>query len=1188
MKNSGSKPVRHISTATLAVALAFAPAMAVKAEDIDLFVSASTTAVANPNVLIIIDNTANWNRNDQHWTDPNGLIFPFKQGQSELRALKRVAEEATDKINLGLMFFRGGSPDGTFVRDAVRTMNATNKANLAAMIGDQSCVDGTAANGTPRCIFKNYSGGEQTAQADGDYSAALFDAFKYFGGCTSPVDAQSGVCKTNIGRTAFGVPRYSGDSPLSSSAKAYYDQAAYTDSTMDFYIPPVGTANSCARNYVIFIGNGFPNQDAPASLLAGVEGNTSQLAMPNFTTTEETTTTIIGTSCGTGTSETNRRNNCTANIPQSLKDKNPADTYQCISPEANDQTACPNSGGQTRKFNVEATKTVFTVTATGTSSVPSTSDARMADEWARYLFTTDVNGAPGVQNVTTYTIDVFKDKQDQKQTALLFSMAKYGGGRYFAAASEDAILKALQDILIEIQSVNSVFASASLPINATNRSQNENQVFIGMFRPDPTARPRWYGNLKRYQIAQFGQEFKLADASTPPQEAVSSATGFIQPCAVSFWTTDTTSFDPNNSSLDTSYWAFSDTSGSHAGTCTTSTTSLYSDLPDGPQVEKGATGEVVRLGNVPGATPDFLERRTIYTCSNNGTSIGCNTAVAMHNFDTTNVSQAAVAAADATEHSRIVSYTRGLDLFDENSRLSNSDVRPTVHGDVSHSRPLPVNYGGTGGFNVVLFYGANDGTFRAVDGTNGKEVWSFVAPEHHGKLKRLLNNDPLIAYPPTPAPGSTPKDYFFDGSAGLFQNVDNSKIWVFPSMRRGGRMLYAFDVTSPTAPRLKWRVGCTNPSLSDTASCIDASGAASGLFTQMGQSWSTAAVALVKGFSADPNTPVIIVGGGYDSCDDQDAAPNTACTATGYTRRGNRVYVINANTGALEKEFVTNGSVPADVTLVDRDFDGFADHAYVADTTGRFYRIDFVDPANPGTIRAKADWTITEIAHTSAANRKFLFSPAGLPASGKVYLSATSGDRERPLIVNYPFITPVVNRAYMLVDTFTTGSVNLDDPLVMENLTAGSDCNTPPPETTGKRGWFIDLNTGTGEQGVTSSTIFGGLVFFSTNRAVPTPPGACTNNLGEARGYALNLLNASGAADTLNICGGARSQVFIGGGLPPSPVTGTVPVGGRPVTVMIGGVQRGGSVSSPIGAQRVEPSITQRRSRVYWYTDGDK
>jgi hypothetical protein len=178
----------------------------------------------------------------------------------------------------------------------------------------------------------------------------------------------------------------------------------------------------------------------------------------------------------------------------------------------------------------------------------------------------------------------------------------------------------------------------------------------------------------------------------------------------------------------------------------------------------------------------------------------------------------------------------------------------------------------------------------------------------------------------------------------------------------------------------------------------------------------------------------------------------------------------------------------------------------------------------------------------------------------------------------------------------------MDDSSIMQDFSAGSTCGTQSAEALGKKGWFINLNAAgstptanVGEQAVTSSLIFAGLVFFSTNRPVPTPAGACAQNLGEARGYALNLLNASGAADTQNICGGARTGIFVGGGLPPSPVTGTVPVGpgGRPVTIMIGGVQRGGAsststVSTSIGAQRVTPTITQRRSRVYWYTDGDK
>jgi type IV pilus assembly protein PilY1 len=1214
MKKSTS-PLRTL----LVAALACAPASPLNAEDIDLFVSGTTASTAdNPNVLFIIDNSANWNSNAQHWVGSGGET-PFKQGQSELRALKRVIEEATNKVNIGLMMFHAGDPKGTAVRYAVRTMDTTNKTNLAALIGDASCVDGTGANGTPKCIFKNFSGAEQVNTAAPDYSGALFEAFKYFGGCTSPANAQSGVCKTgaDLATNKFGVQRYSNAASLSDVTR--YDQAAYTDATRNVYVPPAGTANSCAKNYIVFIGNGFPNSDAAASLLAGVEGSTNQLAMPLFNTTSSTTTTTIGTHCGTGNNSSSRLSNCSSTIPSSLTNANPADTYACVGPEELDILACPTGTGAntSRKFNVQATKTVFTVTPTGTSAVPASNKERMADEWARYLFTTDVNGAPGVQNAATYTLDVFKDQQDADQTALLFSMAKYGGGRYFQASSEEAILKALRDIMIEIQSVNTVFASASLPINATNRSQNENQVFIGMFRPDPGARPRWYGNLKRYQIAKFGEDFKLGDASTPVQEAVSVATGFIQPCAVSFWTTDTTTVNTATAPpTDTSYWNFSDPSGTHIGSCTTSANSLFSDSPDGPQVEKGATAQVVRLGNLFTTTPDFLEHRTIYTCSNNGTATSCNTSSAMHAFDNTNVAAAAVGVATNTERDKIINFTRGVDVFDDNSRLSNTDVRPTVHGDVAHSRPLPVNYGSASDspvppnpVGVVLYYGANDGAFRAVSGATGKELWSFIAPEHHGKLKRLYHNGDefgtsLISYPPTPAADSLPKDYFFDGSAGLFQNAANTKIWVFPSMRRGGRMLYGFNVTNPSAPRLLWRLGCSNPSLTDTASCIKADGTAG--FAQMGQTWSTPVVARVKGFSTNADRPVVIVGGGYDTCEDQDANPNTACTATGYTRRGNRIYVIDAEFGILLKEFITDGSVPADITVIDRDFDGMVDHAYAADTTGGIYRIDFVDPAAVSTFRVKDDWTITKIGQTdTASGRKFLFSPAALGSQGKVYLALASGDRERPLISNYPFpktvlLPGVQNRAYMLVDTFaitdTDPPVDMDDTDVMKDFSAGSTCTTDTAEESGKQGWFIDLNaasatvppTNVGEQGVTSTTIFGGLVFFSTNRPVPTPTGACAQNLGEARGYALNLLNASGAADTLNICGGARSATFIGGGLPPSPVTGTVPVDGQPVTVMIGGVQRGGGASTTIGAQRVTPTITQRRSRIYWYNDADK
>ena len=127
--------------------------------------------------------------------------------------------------------------------------------------------------------------------------------------------------------------------------------------------------------------------------------------------------------------------------------------------------------------------------------------------------------------VTFYTIDVYNAQQNVEHTKLMLSMAKAGGGKYFAAKNQQAILDALNQILGEVLAVNSTFASTSLPVNSTNRSQNQNQVFIGMFRPDPDAKPRWFGNLKRYQLVMDGSDVKLGDANG--QLAVNDNTGFI-------------------------------------------------------------------------------------------------------------------------------------------------------------------------------------------------------------------------------------------------------------------------------------------------------------------------------------------------------------------------------------------------------------------------------------------------------------------------------------------------------------------------------------------------------------------------------------------------------------------------------------------------------------------------------------
>jgi type IV pilus assembly protein PilY1 len=1085
--------------------------MGASAEDIDIFVGSSGGASDNANVLIVLDNTTNWNRQSQHWP---GQIT---QAQAEINAIKTVVATLTDDINLGLMLVtpNGSGNRGGYIRSAVKKMDATNKAALMSVL---------------TTMYDNYK--DEGVAANASYGDVLFDAFKYFGGYTSPTHANDGVAGAPTDKTHFGPAVFN---DLTPTAKA--DPSGYASGGFTAYSSPLSSANSCSKSYIIFIGNGFPNAEN-AAYLSNVGGDTTSMAMPSYTTTTTSSTTDLGltSSCYShiGLCESTDYAACTDGTYASC---------QCSS------TVVQACSGSKTKFTVQGVTTTSSAAPTGAYSQPA--KPRLADEWARFLYQTDVNGASGQQNVFTYTIDVYHDQQDADQTALLRNMAAVGGGKYYAATDANKIVDALKEIVAEIQSVNTTFASASLPVNATNRSQTENQVFIGMFRPDRNARPRWFGNLKRYQLVESGGAIELGDVNGV--SAINSLTGFVTNCAASYWTTDSGN-----------YWENIAMNPSPKGACTT-VGGVFSDLPDGPQVEKGAVAEVLRKGNNPpstNTTPTWGVNRNLYTVSG-----GALTAF--------NVASSGLS-------SNLVDYISGKDVNNEKGTGVLTTTRPSIHGDVIHSRPFPVNYGGSNG--VVVYYGANDGTFRAVEAATGKEKWALIAPEFFPRFSRLMDNSPLVNYPNLPD-GTTPapkaKDYFFDGTIGLYQNLDNSKVWIFPTMRRGGRMIYALDVTSPNSPSLKWRIGC--PNLADDTGCT------SGM-SGIGQTWSVPRVGFIKGNST--TTPVLVVGGGYDSCEDANSTSPSCGTA-----KGRVVYVLNADTGAVLKSFETTRGVVGDASYVDIDGDGYPDYAYVADTGGNIYRISFIDGPTTKTPLAADAWTMRRVAYTNGAGRKFLFEPSVLANSGYVYVAIGSGDREHPLNTDYPF-SGVTNRFYMYLDNLatTTGdAINMDSTENMANYTSPTSCNTTPIIPGGaKKGWFMDLNAnGAGEQTVTSALIAGGMVTFSTNRPIPAAAGTCSTTLGEARGYWINLLNASGAIGVSGSCDGSRSSTFVGGGLPPSPVITRgvrLMVGGQEtsVTVVIGAVQRKAQgTNAPIAPQRVDPPITSKRKQVYFSTKSD-
>lgn len=1121
------------------------------AEDIDIFIGESSGGNDNPNVLIVLDNSSNWSAANQGW--PTDAAPPVacgndcnKQGYYELKSLRKVINSlptgasGVGQVNVGLMMFNNSNAtrDGGYVRSAIREMNADNKAKFIAVI-DQ--------------IISNFN--TETASSSVQYSAALFDAFKYFGGYTDVAHATKNMkpaVTPDFNDIRIFSRRFwgSNDADVNKDGSLKRDPDAYESFFNIRYEPPKQT--TCGKNYIIFIGNGFPasessNVDMRNALKYLYDAENPQTTFAEFP--------VANYFCS-GTF-TDLNNTCYADTAACAAAK-PGDSasvlYQCST-----NNSCK---GQKRVI-----QQCTSVSATYTT--PSANAAnRFADEFTDFLFKTDVSDTTGQQNVFTYTIDVYKDQPNVNQTSLLRNMAKLGNGQYFSATDEAKIFNAMQEIFAEITSVNSTFASASLPVNATNRTQNENQVFIAMFRPDSAAKPRWYGNLKRYQLVDDAGNIELGDADK--NLAVNTQTGFIKDCAASFWTSDSGD-----------YWKNYAVPPSTLNICANDGVGKYSDLPDGPRVEAGSVAEVIRKGNSPtgtDTTPTWKVNRKIYAT----TSVGSITPVLLDTLSTLPTT-----APNLKEW--VLGYDVGSDKsigYAKENAIGDKETRATIHGDVVHSRPLPINYGSG---NVVVYYGANDGMLRAVDAATGKENWAFLPYEFNSRLNRLQDNEPKINYPHLPTtltPTPTPKDYFWDGTMGVYQNADNTSVVIYPTMRRGGRMIYALDVSNGKTdkPDIKWKIGC--PNLENDSDCI-------GGVEEMGQTWSTPNVGFIKGYST--TTPILVVGGGYDKCEDEKT-PTPGCGGA----KGRGVYVIDALSGAVIKKFDTARSVAADVALIDVDNDSNVDFAYAADTGGNIYRINFINPSTKASL-AQGEWTSAKVAFTNGGGRKFLHPPALLQASGgKVYLAIGSGDRERPLLSDYPY-TNVINRFYVFMDDINdAASYNLDDAATMFDYTTSTGCDAEKVlPSSARKGWFMNLSqNGKGEQSVGTALIVGGLVTFGTNRPVPATDGSCSTALGEARGYWVNLFNGSGAIGVDGSCGGNRSSIFLGGGLPVSPVLATVPVDGKTTTVVIAAPKKNGAgvgggsgnvtaKDSQYSPQKVKPLIKSKRKVKYWKSSGD-
>jgi len=387
---------------------------------------------------------------------------------------------------------------------------------------------------------------------------------------------------------------------------------------------------------------------------------------------------------------------------------------------------------------------------------------------------------------------------------------------------------------------------------------------------------------------------------------------------------------------------------------------------------------------------------------------------------------------------------------------------------------------------------------------------------------------------------ATVRDYFVDGPIGVYQKLraDGSveKVVVYVATRRGGRMLYAFDVTTPTSPTLLWKK--TNADL-----------------PLLGQTWSEPRVARVRG-----NTnPVLVFGAGYDATAEDATVPGT-------TTMGNAIFVLDAISGNTLRTFAVSHSVPADVSLVDSDFDGYIDRAYAVDIRGALYRIDFETALANGP----SDWTMYAVADLSGgttSTRKFFFGPDVVVTRSFTALMLGSGDREKPLLAT------TQDHFFQILDrNVGKGAPASSTPIAFSDLVAaGADSNIASP------GCYVALAGG--EKVVNAASSIGGNTYFGTNRPASALASlSCSASLGVAKTYSMPLFCVTPSGTTLT-----------GGGLPPTPVSGIVTVGSgdaaRKVAFIIGAPN---PKNSAIEGSRVNPQIKVPRNRIYWYQEGSR
>ena len=380
---------------------------------------------------------------------------------------------------------------------------------------------------------------------------------------------------------------------------------------------------------------------------------------------------------------------------------------------------------------------------TACDNVTGTDWGECMDDISEYMRNTDIDPDPGIsgdQYVTTHTVGFSIDNDDLKNTAAR------GGGNYYLADDGPSLAKAFLEIVSVIADRDLSFVAPAVSVNAFNRTQNLNDLYLTVFKPK--GRVHWPGNLKKYKLI----DSVITDATGAA--AVDPATGFFKDSAKSYWT---------------------------AG---------------------AADGAAVAMGGAARKLPDPT-LRNLYT-NNSGTDLtSANNLLTPSNAGAfTDADFGLTGSTSEPSIDEIIRWARGEDILNEDGD-SSTTVRYAM-GDPLHAKPAAVVYGGTeANPDVVVFNATNDGYLHAINGSTGEELWSFVPKEMLPRFAQLYF-DPESKYKSYGIDGNITSIIKDADDNGIVDGSDF--VYLIFGLRRGGFQYYALDVTNKTSPQLLWNV----------------------------------------------------------------------------------------------------------------------------------------------------------------------------------------------------------------------------------------------------------------------------------------------------------------------------------------------------------------------------------------------